>query len=492
MSFGSHLRDALRLATWRPPLDASAVLSPAAIIGIGATLLAIDAGADWATAGEKAYFVMYGMNAKLAMLAMGLVVVAWFARGDRTGATLRNLTLVAATGCALSVVVSVAVQSLAGAVAAASWRWALGAFAFALPLSLTVFGAGGARQAFKTFQAVRRPALRGVAFAACFWTVEAAMPNWPMIVGDGFNRSLANYWELAAQYRRAAAEPARKKARDEAEERQAMIEAAQPSRLDAALAKLKPRSPEMRNVYVVGVAGWSEQDVFLREIQQSLEILKDRTGAAGRAIALVNNPSGADAPIANIQNLAYVLRGVAAHMDLEQDVLILTMTSHGAPSGFALEFDSMVERMLQPQILKRMLDTAGFKNRIIVVSSCYSGQFVPALADAQTMIITAASATRTSFGCANDRSWTYFGEAFFEHGLREETSLAAAFSKAKGLIAKWEKEQNLTPSEPQIFIGPELQRRFASLIGAQTTTQAWVLSPAPAPSAPAPDRTSGN
>lgn len=48
--------------------------------------------------------------------------------------------------------------------------------------------------------------------------------------------------------------------------------------------------------------------------------------------------------------------------------------------------------------------------------------------------MTAARAGRTSFGCGNGREWTYFGDALFNHALREETDFIKAFDKANGLM----------------------------------------------------------
>jgi hypothetical protein len=53
------------------------------------------------------------------------------------------------------------------------------------------------------------------------------------------------------------------------------------------------------------------------------------------------------------------------------------------------------------------------------------------------LVITAASATHTSFGCANERKWTYFGEAFFKKDLAGSATLAVAFASAKATIAAW-------------------------------------------------------
>jgi hypothetical protein len=81
------------------------------------------------------------------------------------------------------------------------------------------------------------------------------------------------------------------------------------------------------------------------------------------------------------------------------------------------------------------------------------------------MVLTAASSTRTSFGCSDDRNWTYFGEALFEKALAQDGPLADAFLAAKATIANWEREQNITPSEPQMFVGEALAQRFPSLVG---------------------------
>jgi hypothetical protein len=103
-----------------------------------------------------------------------------------------------------------------------------------------------------------------------------------------------------------------------------------------------------------------------------------------------------------------------------------------------------------------MLDRSGIEKRVIVVSSCHSGSFLPALADANTLVITAARADRSSFGCEDRRRWTYFGDAYFNRALRQETSFRRAFEGAKKLIAIWEAQEQLTPSLPQIAGGEAL------------------------------------
>jgi Peptidase C13 family len=97
-----------------------------------------------------------------------------------------------------------------------------------------------------------------------------------------------------------------------------------------------------------------------------------------------------------------------------------------------------------------------------VISACHSGSFIPALANDDTLILTAARADRTSFGCSNENEWTYFGDAYFNHALRQATgstgtSFIDAFGTAKTLVGEWEARQKVTPSEPQISVGKDVR-----------------------------------
>ena len=74
----------------------------------------------------------------------------------------------------------------------------------------------------------------------------------------------------------------------------------------------------------------------------------------------------------------------------------------------------------------------------MIVSACYSGTFVPPLANDNTIVITAADARNPSFGCAPGREWTFFGDAFFNRSLRPGTDLQRAFNGARITISEWE------------------------------------------------------
>ena len=52
--------------------------------------------------------------------------------------------------------------------------------------------------------------------------------------------------------------------------------------------------------------------------------------------------------------------------------------------------------------------------------------------------------------------WTYFGDAYFNRALRQETSFRKAFDRARRLVERWETSKRLVPSLPQIKGGEAL------------------------------------
>ena len=83
------------------------------------------------------------------------------------------------------------------------------------------------------------------------------------------------------------------------------------------------------------------------------------------------------------------------------------------------------------------------------------------LQDPNTIVLTAADATHTSFGCAPERDWTYFGDAFFRQSVQFGTDFQDAFRHAQILIEGWELTHRATPSNPQGFFGPALVSKLA-------------------------------
>jgi Peptidase C13 family len=230
------------------------------------------------------------------------------------------------------------------------------------------------------------------------------------------------------------------------------------------LEALTPQRPGIVDLYFVGFAGTSSQDVFLKEARSAQKLFDQRFDTRGRSLLLVNNPRTLDGlPIASVSNLRLALQGVAKKMNAKEDVLFLFLTSHGSKHVFSVSFPELGLDDLTDRELREILDHAGIKWRVIVISACYSGSFIDALKDDRSLIITAARQDRTSFGCSSENDFTYFGDAYINHALRQGHSFTAGFVEARRLIAAREKQENLTPSEPQIYLGKDMREKLERL-----------------------------
>jgi hypothetical protein len=231
----------------------------------------------------------------------------------------------------------------------------------------------------------------------------------------------------------------------------------QPASVEQALSELQPSADGTPQLYFVGFAGYGPEAVFKREVVAVRKLFNQRFRTAGRSVALINHASTIDEfPLASAQNLDRVLQHVGRIMDPDLDTLFLFLTSHGERALLAVEMPGVKLEHLTPSMLKIMLDRSGIKKRVIVISACHSGSFIPALASPTTLVIAAARADRASFGCADKREWTYFGDAYFNRALRRETSFRKAFDRARRLVERWEVRGRLVPSLPQIKGGEAL------------------------------------
>lgn len=239
----------------------------------------------------------------------------------------------------------------------------------------------------------------------------------------------------------------------------------QPALLAQHLEALRPGRKGSIDVFFVGVAGYASQDVFMREVDSVARIFGDRFGAAERTIRLVNNRKTLmHTPIASRTSLRGSLKRIGEVMDKDEDVLVLFMTSHGSDDHrFALELWPMRFHPIDPSALRKLLDESGIRNRVVIVSACYSGGFLEPLRNPDTLVITASAPDRNSFGCTNEAEWTYFGKAYFDEALRSTRSFAKAFDSALAVVAARERSQGFEPSLPQMAMGAALAPRLERL-----------------------------
>jgi hypothetical protein len=209
---------------------------------------------------------------------------------------------------------------------------------------------------------------------------------------------------------------------------------------------------DARRVSVVSFGLFGDQGVFQREATGAARIVADRFGS-GSVNVQYNSKTGGKA---TIEGLARSLQWAATEIDAERDVLFLILTSHGAPQGLAVKAGQLTQ-VLTPSNLADILARTRVRHKVVVISACYSGVFIPPLANPDVLLITAADANHPSFGCRDKAKWTYFGDAFFNVALRKAKSVEDAFVVARALVLKRELREHFEPSNPQMAGGANVQ-----------------------------------
>ncbi|CAM5247787.1 C13 family peptidase [Rhodanobacter lindaniclasticus] len=239
---------------------------------------------------------------------------------------------------------------------------------------------------------------------------------------------------------------------------------AQPRMVRDALARLTPRVDGTPNLYLLAFAGDGGEDVFRNEAEYAAQLFVSRFGPTAHSLVLENNPATLGTrPLASWSNLEAALDGLQRVMRPEQDILLLYVTSHGSEDhSLLVDMDPLPLDQIGAQDLADILAARHFKWKVIVVNACYSGGFVPPLRGPGTLVLTAARSDRSSFGCGSDSDITYFGKAWLVDALNQTDNFVDAFKRARSDIAAWEKQDELTPSEPQIDIGSGIAAQLAA------------------------------
>jgi Peptidase C13 family len=460
--FWCILKTAVRAAIWKPTPQACTVGVPTllcwSVIGTAAGIAY-----EYDVAGAAARFNPYGLNSAIAETAVTLAVACFFVSAQLRATFLSTLIVF---GLLMTAVQSLILHASAhwpfalpnelhwlqryqqAALLVIALIWSIGAI-YAILRSIMPEGRG-------------RPLLRTVALLPLLFIAAGAIPYYPTFRGPDFNQHTANLWEFVWAARNGTLDAGKRSAPRRVDREQ--VELAQPALLENQIAGLAPHAPGRTNLYAIGMAGWSEQNVFVKELDGGLKSLSAVLPLDGHIIRLVNNlDTAGNTPIASLQNFAASVHAVAQAMDRERDVLLLFMTSHGSRNGVGLLLTGELYAELSPRDVAMILDSEGIANRIVIVSACYSGVFLKPLVNENSIVLTAADTDHPSFGCSDQRGWTYFGDAFFNRSLIPGEDLQQAFIDEKKTVGEWETDYGLTPSNPQGFFGRALTRELVPL-----------------------------
>ncbi|MEZ6028783.1 MAG: C13 family peptidase [Hyphomonadaceae bacterium] len=208
-----------------------------------------------------------------------------------------------------------------------------------------------------------------------------------------------------------------------------------------AVAKLAPQRPGVVDTYVLSASFWNDP-VFENEASEAANILANRYDAADRTIVL---SAGRGArlprsyPSASPNNFNAAIGAIGKVMDPKEDLLVVFVTSHGGPDGaVGIQEAGRMGGALRALHLRTALQQAGVGAKLVIISACFSGHFILPFSDPDTVVLTAAAADKTSFGCEPSRDWTFFGDALFNHAMRGGEGVIASFDEARDIISKWE------------------------------------------------------
>jgi hypothetical protein len=448
---------AMRAVIWRRTFDPPLV-GLRSLLAFAVLVAAVRAGLQLVEAGALQDFNPYGLNAVIAWIALELAIAALFVRPAARTTALAAMFILSVIAdivmTAMSVGAPLAMQAagqpalinnavVTSAIYILLFVWWIGAMTCIV----------GSLEQQSGWRVVGRIAGLWLALFAA----NVAMPHTPVFVPPDFDPRNANWWETVYAAHRAEGKPRTGLSSGQI----VQIDKTQPRLLEDQFARLAPSRKGETEIYTLAVAGWADQDVFIKEIDGALEAIGSVLPIKGRTVRLINRRDTVDTiPLANFRNFSAAVHAIGDVMDKDNDVFVLVMTSHGEQTGFALQLPGGTAE-LTPQQVAAALDGEGIKNRVVIVSACFSGIFVPPLANDNTIVITAADAKHTSFGCAPERDWTYFGDAFFHQSLHPGADFENAFEHARVLIHGWEMMDRATPSNPQGSFGRALAAKLA-------------------------------
>jgi hypothetical protein len=235
--------------------------------------------------------------------------------------------------------------------------------------------------------------------------------------------------------------------------------AAQDFMMDRALDQLDDERPGVTDLYFVGFAPDARRPGFVADVESARRAMDERWQTKGRSVVLVNSPlTVAERPFATITHLREVLLQIGDLIDADDDVVMVYLAGGSGPDHTLTAVNPPLELVsLSPQGLKQLLDAAGIRWRIVVVSTCYAGAWVDALKDDETAVIASSAADVRGSDCAGSVAPSSFGQAFFTDGMRRSDDVTRAFEVARKSLLDRHAPQ------PVMAVGPALDEHLKAL-----------------------------
>jgi hypothetical protein len=211
---------------------------------------------------------------------------------------------------------------------------------------------------------------------------------------------------------------------------------------------------DQANVYFFGQSLWAEP-VFDRDVRLVQQAIDARYGN------LLDSLVVGTEQISGTQSTATDEIALLADQARDgQDVVVVFFTSHGTegsitvlPSGASDFFDWSAAD------IRDFLSPLEADRQVVILQACHSGSLIPALQHPNRIIITAARADRSSFGCEPGGDSTWFVKALTEE-MASGGSWEEIFARTESSVLRYETEQGLAEGErsyPQFSVGAAMQ-----------------------------------
>lgn len=200
-------------------------------------------------------------------------------------------------------------------------------------------------------------------------------------------------------------------------------------------------------------------DASIAVFDRATAAVRDRLNARGATVDVVrftSHPAVAAREGAVMASLDSVLGTIGQLRPGRGQGCLVYATSHGAFEQ-GLVFAASRE-FLTPNALDVALRLGcGDAPTVVVISGCFSGTFVePPMRRPNRIVLTAARADRTSFGCGAEFDYTVYDKCFLR-ALDEAETWREAHTMIQGCVARREQEQGFSPpSGPRAWLGPEV------------------------------------
>jgi Peptidase C13 family len=208
-----------------------------------------------------------------------------------------------------------------------------------------------------------------------------------------------------------------------------------------------------RRVWLAGFAMSSTSTAF----QGDLELASRRLSDLGGPVMRYEHSDEVHAfelryPFADLATLRESMQRIGARAR-DDDIVVVFISTHGSKKVLSVNVAQTEYEGLTASQLADALSPLGDRPTVVILAACFSGSFVPELRRDTRVVLTAASAERTSYGCDASGRNTFFVEELFKNNFDPGESMLQMMGRVRLQTLQRENRMHITHSDPQIYVG---------------------------------------